>query len=75
MLTGFLALPILLGRPGLLVFELFRITAIALLRGLLLLMTRTCDVGDKYEDFFLDLGGLALLTRLALRLKRLGLWL
>ena len=47
MLTGFLALPILLGRPGLLAFELFRITAIALLRGLLLLMTRTCDVGDR----------------------------
>ena len=73
MLAGFLALPILLGRPGLLAFELFLITAIALLRGLLLLKALTWDTGDKWDDFFLDLGGLALLIRLASRLKRLGL--
>ena len=47
MLAGFLALFILLSRPGLLAFELFLITAIALLRGLLLFIALTWDVGDK----------------------------
>ena len=49
---GFLALLFLLGRQGLLAFELFLITAIALLRGLLLLYTLNCDVGERCDDLF-----------------------